>query len=117
MYDIDWNRGRRKAAAHLARLREGDKVPSNPKADDQKKTVDPANENQEKEGHEVISPLTANTPIEPFSPSKKPLNVQELDSQAGHNLHDPGVMDSFLDMMMKDDALRASFLLKQRIVV
>ena len=34
-YDIDWDRGRRKAAAHLARLREGDEVPSNPKADDQ----------------------------------------------------------------------------------
>ena len=112
-FDIDWDVGRRKAAAHLARLKEGDKVPSSPKADDQKKTIDPPNENQEKEGHEAISPLTANTPIEPLSPSK-PLNFQELDSQAGRNLRDPGVMDSFLDMIMKDDAIRASFLLKAK---
>ena len=34
-FDIDWDRGRRKAAAYLAKIKEGDKVPSSSKADDQ----------------------------------------------------------------------------------
>ena len=110
--------GKRKAAAHLTRFSVGDKVPPNTSAGDQKKTETPPNEHQEANTDEnpedIFSPLTPNTPVNAFSPSKKPLNVQELDTQAGRNLRDPGVMDSFLDMIMKDDALRASFLLKAK---